>query len=115
MKRPRRNPVPASSAVRNRTRADVLTAARLREDFTGHPPRMRDVVKIEKPEYPSVLMVVGECDGVLYSTVRDGKLERYIHRFRQKSRPLLCVSPDGKSLYLLGGAYSFTDRGIVDA
>lgn len=112
-RRARRNPVPASSALGAR-RAQVLAAARLREDFTGHAPRMRDVVKIPKPEYPDAVLVVGECDGILYTTVRDGEVESYIHRFRKKSRPLLCASPDGKTLYLLGGAYSFTERGIVD-
>jgi hypothetical protein len=107
------NPVPASSAL-GPTRSQVLAAARLREDFTGHTPRMKDIVKMPKPRYPDAAMVVGELDGLLYTTVRDGKVESYIHRFRQRSRPLLCVSPDGKTLFMLGGAYSFTERGIVD-
>jgi hypothetical protein len=50
----------------------------------------------------------------MYSTVRDGRHENYVHRFGAKSRPLLAASSDGTQLYLLGGAYNFTERGIVD-
>jgi hypothetical protein len=57
---------------------------------------------------------VGELDGVLYTTVRDGVTEKYIHKFRKKSRPLLATSHDGKSLHILGGEYEFTERGIED-
>jgi len=50
----------------------------------------------------------------MYSTVRDGVLEKYIHKFHKRDCPLFVVAPDGKSLYLLGGVYNFTERGIVD-
>lgn len=95
-----------------RTAADLRRAAELYEAFTGHNARV--VAEIAKPVYPDAVLVVGKCDGILYTTVRDGKTERYIHEFKASSRPLFCVSPDGKSLILLGGAYRFTDRGIVD-
>jgi hypothetical protein len=95
-----------------RTARDLQRAAALYEDFTGH--RAKVVAKVKKPRYPDAVLVVGDCDGILYTTVRDGKVERYIHEFKKDSRPLFCVSPDGKTLILLGGAYSFTDRGIVD-
>lgn len=95
-----------------RTAADLRRAAALYEDFTGHVPEV--VAEIRKPRYPDAVLVVGDCDGILYTTVRDGRKERYIHEFKASSRPLFCVSPDGKTLYLLGGAFSFTDRGIVD-
>lgn len=95
-----------------RTAADLRRAAALYEAFTGHNARV--VAEIDKPVYPDAVLVVGKCDGVLYTTVRDGKLERYIHEFKARSRPLFCVSPDGNSLILLGGAYHFTERGIVD-
>jgi hypothetical protein len=97
----KRNPVPA-----------VERAARLYERFTGHKGQV--VARITKPRYPDAVTVIGECDGVLYTTVRDGEIESYIHRFKSKARPLLCVDQDGKTLYLLGGAYRFTDRGIID-
>lgn len=110
--RKRRNPVPPASSTRDSVKAAALRAARQFEDFTGHPGKT--IARIEKPVYPDAVSVIGECDGVLYTTVRDGEKEAYIHRFRKTSRPLLCVSPDGKTLYLLGGAYRFTERGIVD-
>lgn len=57
---------------------------------------------------------IGELDGVLYTTTRDGKKEPYIHEFKARSRPLLASSFDGQSLYILNGEYEFTDRGIED-
>ena len=67
------------------------------------------------PPLPKVAAVIGECDGVLYTTVRDGVTERYIHEFRKADKPLLCVSPDGRQILLVGGRYRFTEAGIVDA
>jgi hypothetical protein len=63
---------------------------------------------------PAVGVAIGEVDGILYSTIRDGVLEKYIHKFRKADRPLFVVSPDGRVLYLLGGRYGFTEAGIVD-
>jgi hypothetical protein len=97
---------------RNPVRDDVEEAARLFRRFTGHEPRYVDTVDAQP--MPKALTAIGKCDGILYSAVRDGKLERYIHEFSRKSRPTFAVSPDGKQLYLLGGAYNFTSRGIVD-
>jgi hypothetical protein len=99
---------PASRAAS----AEVQRAADLYHDFTGHTDLK--AVKIKAPTMPKAMLAIGHCDGVLYSTVRDGKAEKYIHRFRKDSRPLLTASPDGKQLFMLGGAYDFTERGIVD-
>jgi len=63
---------------------------------------------------PKTGLVVGDLDGVLYTTVRDGKTEHYQHDFKKGSRPLLAASSDGKSLHILGGEYEFTERGIED-
>lgn len=81
------------------------------QKFTGHNG---EIFSISAPEVPEVMLVVGECDGIMYTTVRDGKTEKYLHQFKKTSRPLLLASHDGKMLYLLGGAYDFTDSGIVD-
>ena len=120
------NPVrelPISKAERARIKAEVqagLTglgaqarkAAALYTDFTGH----EDVrlAKVRIPDMPRALLTVGKIDGIMYSTVRDGVAEKYIHKFKSSARPLFCVSPDGKQLFMLGGAYDFTERGIVD-
>jgi hypothetical protein len=107
------NPVPPSSRIQVRELygKEYDEAMRLFADFTGHEgePWAKARVKL-----PKAAMVIGRCDGVLYTTVRDGKTEKYIHRFKANSAPILCASPDGCQLFLFGGSFRFTDRGIVD-
>ena len=110
--------VPPSSRARyarkrNPARGDVARASDLFERFTGHDAEELGTVKVNP--LPKVAAVIGECDGVLYTTVRDGVQEKYIHEFAKRDRPLLCVSPDGKQILLVGGRYRFTEAGIVDA
>lgn len=92
--------------------ADVRGAARKYLDFTGHAPGVIGEVDIK---IPKAVAVIGTCDGILYTTVRDGKTERYIHEFKAADRPAFTVTPDGRGIFLVGGRYDFTDRGIVDA
>ena len=92
--------------------SQVSRAGRLYREFSGHEPDETEIVEI--PDMPKAVLVIGELEGVIYSTVRDDEHERYIHKFRAKSRPLLCASPDGDRLFIVGGAFEFTDRGIVD-
>jgi len=107
--------VPPSSRAGSRRKvgSNVARAKALFENFTGHEPQ--NPLKIRVPDLPKVVAVIGEMDGVLYTTVRDGVEESYIHEFKSKDKPLLCVSPDGRQILVIGGAYVFTDRGIVDA
>jgi hypothetical protein len=63
---------------------------------------------------PAVAVEIGDLGGVLYTTVRDGRTEKYVHKFRRDSRPVLAAGSDGKSLHVIGGEFEFTDRGIVD-
>lgn len=121
MKR-QRNPVPPSSRLRAKARAAATVrrdeqaefdrARRLYGDFSGH--EAEPLARVAWPKRPKVAFVVGYCDGILYSTVRDGEPEKYIHRFKKSDRPLLVVDPDGTQLILLGGAFKLTERGIVD-
>jgi hypothetical protein len=90
----------------------IGAAARLFEDFTGH--RAGRVRTLRVPDMDDTHLLIGEAEGIAYNTVRDGERESYVHEFRRGSRPLLTASHDGKRLYLLDGAYRFTDRGIVD-
>ncbi len=92
-------------------RARVAEAVDLFQRFRGDDPEWIDRIDIE---HPDVLLIVGHCDGVLYTTERDGQVEKYIHQFKKAARPLLCTSYDGQQLYLLGGDFTFTHRGIVD-
>lgn len=70
-------------------------------------------MKVTEPDVKTGL-VIGKLDGVLYTARRDGKDEKYIHRFKRKARPLLAASHDGQSLRILGGEFDFTEAGIVD-
>jgi len=67
-----------------------------------------------KLRVPKVGLEIGALDGVDYTTVRDGKTEKYRHTFKKSSRPTLVASHDGQSLHVLGGEYEFTERGIED-
>ena len=99
------NPVPPSS------KSKIASAAKLYEEFTGHDADFYQNVNVK---WPDVALQVGQCDGILYTTVRDGEVEKYIHRFKKSARPLLVASHDGKLLGLVGGNFEFTERGIVD-
>lgn len=99
----RSNPVPRGARVKQ--------AAQLFEDFTGHAADSMDKVVWRVPD---VAVQFGRLEGVMYSTVRDGRHEKYLHKFKQKSQPLLGASHDGKQLVIVGGRYQFTDAGIED-
>jgi hypothetical protein len=94
-----------------RHRRAVEKAADLYVQFRGENPEFINTVKMD---VPPVMLLIGECDGVLYTTRRDGHIEKYIHEFAKTARPLLCSSYDGQQLFLIGGRYNFTDAGIVD-
>ncbi len=109
--------VPPSSRARIRrapSRAsDARRAASLYERFSGHDCEV--VGEVQLPPHPRALAVIGPCDAISYTTVRDGRVEKYIHHFRAEDRPMLCTSPNGRQLYLVDGRYDFTELGIVDA
>jgi hypothetical protein len=94
-------------------RTKINAASKLYADFTGEDSEI--VGTYPFPKSPQVGVVIGECCGVAYETVRDGRVEKYLHEFAEKDRPLLVSSFDGKQLYILGGEYDFTENGIVDA
>ena len=99
------NPVSKSKYAR------IEDAKKLYKRFRGQNPE--EIIELNIPSV-KVASEIGTLDGVLYTTFRDGKTESYIHEFREKSKPILAVSCDGRQLIILGGKYKFTDRGIVD-
>lgn len=113
--------VPPSSRARQRRASmpsrdsQVRRAALLFEKFTGHEATADMTVRVKVPPWPKVCANIGDVDGIMYTTVRDGRVEKYIHQFKAADKPMFAVSPDGKQLLLIGGAYDFTERGIVDA
>lgn len=91
--------------------SSVKQAAELYRDFSGHTAEYFDSVDMN---WPKTVLTVGHCDGLMYETVRDGVKEHYIHKFKKSARPLLVASHDGAQLALIGGNFTFTERGIVD-
>lgn len=89
----------------------IKQAANLFRDFTGH---IADSYQKMDIQWPDVGMIVGECEGIAYNTVRDGNFERYYHEFKKSARPLLIAAHDGSVIGVVGGNYLFTDRGITD-
>lgn len=110
--------VPKSSRASNVNKRAVTIgssarkAADLYERFSGH--EADEGAKVRVPALPKVAVAIGDVDGILYTTVRDGVVEKYIHKFRSSDKPIFAVSPDGKQILLVGGKYDFTERGIVD-
>lgn len=95
------------------TEAQVRQAVERFTGFRGAAPG--EVSRVRVPDAPKVMLTIGECVGIMYRTHRGGRVDNYLHRFKKTSRPALACSSDGKTLYLLGGAYRVTDRGIEDA
>lgn len=91
---------------------DISKAERLFEAFTGHSSDNQ--YRLTGLQMPKVACVVGELDALLYTTMRDGKVERYTHTFNQRDKAILCASPDGRQILILGGHFRWTARGIVD-
>jgi hypothetical protein len=61
---------------------------------------------------PRAVAVMGYLEALMYFTTHGSKAVRYKHKFAPGSRPLLCT--DGRRVFVIGGRYHVTDRGIVD-
>lgn len=107
---------PSSRAGRQRapvsSNPQVQRAADLYERFSGH--EADEYARVTVPRPCKTAVAIGDVDGILYTTVRDGVVEKYIHKFHRNDRPIFAVSPDGKQILFVGGNYDFTERGIVD-
>lgn len=93
------------------TERKMKTGVELFEAFTGHEATHYDRVNL--PDM-SVCVQIGELDGIAYETVRDGKRQKYFHKFKKSARPVFAVTHDGGALVIVGGRFRFTERGIVD-
>lgn len=106
----KKNPAPRGGSS-GAPQEEIEAAARLREDFSGHKVTTARQVRLPAAK---VGLAIGPLLAVAYETTRDGKREKYLHEFRRGARPTLAASSDGRYLFVLGGAFRFTDRGIVD-
>ena len=93
------------------SRNSLGDAIALYEDFHDGPASGSEVVEIE---FPEMVFQVGTCDGILYTADRGDGPEEFIHEFEGDAKPMLCATPDGKQLLLIGGNFEFTERGIED-
>lgn len=86
--------------------------------YRGFRERQPTKAKVVKYKTPRVVMVLGHLESVCYRTThgKDATLEavRYEHKFSSGSRPLLCAGPGKNELYIVGGRYRVTERGITD-
>jgi hypothetical protein len=87
---------------------ELNQGVKLFRDFNSREPEYLD--KIEIPRY-DMLVFIGPCLAIEY-LADDGY--PYRHKFKKSAAPDLCTTPDGKQLVLVGGNFTFTERGITD-
>lgn len=90
----------------------VRKAAALYRNFREREPRVAKAVRIKLPR---AVAVMGHVDFVGYTTThKDGRAVHYKHKFARGCKPLLAAGPGRNQLYLIGGRFRVTARGIVD-
>jgi hypothetical protein len=89
----------------------VKKAKSLYESFREQPVGRARKVRIN---FPKAVAVMGYLEFVGYSTTHAGEAKLYKHKFAKGSRPLICAGPNDNQLYLVGGRFRVTGRGIVD-
>jgi len=90
---------------------DQEKATKLLQKFSGRSDFDHQIVNIELPETAAVM---GNLVGLIYEADKDDEVAQYIHEFDPASQPVLAVSPNGKQLFIVGGRFQVTSRGIVD-
>ncbi len=74
--------------------------------------RVDDAAIVELSPLPSAVWALGELARVEYDRIEDGEHVRRYHDF-EDDRPLLAVDQDDHRLWIVGGSYTVTNRGIV--
>lgn len=87
-------------------------AAQAFEDFTGAKAAKVHASRLDDRDVTGWKM--GPVVGIAYEAVRDGARKQYFHEFKKTARPDLVAREDGRKLYIDGGRYKVTDRGIED-
>jgi hypothetical protein len=72
------------------------------------------VGKYVTARYPSALARMGVCEFIGYMTTHGGRTALYVHHFAPGSRPALYAGTGRNKLFLMGGRFTVTDRGITD-
>ncbi len=89
----------------------IRGAKTLYERFREKPATRARAIKIK---YPKAVAIMGYCEFIGYSTTHGRSAKLYKHKFAKGSRPMLCAGPGRNQLYLIGGRFHVTERGIVD-
>lgn len=90
----------------------IARAKKAFEDFKGEKPSRMRVARL--PDRDVTGWEMGPMVGVAYEARRDGKTQQYFHEFKRSARPRLVAQDDGRKLYIEGGRYKVTERGIED-
>lgn len=93
------------------SKKDFRGAFKLHSDFRELPPKRAVKLNVRVPK---ALMSMGHVEAICYRTTHGRKTTLYKHDFAPGSRPLLAAGPKRNQLFILGGRYHVTDRGIVD-
>lgn len=88
------------------------SAIEMYEAFTGMVGDESMVIEVD--ELPHSATMIGRLHAVIYDTVRDGEEERYIHKFKNENAPILAIADSGDQILVIGGNYTFTEKGIED-
>jgi len=99
------------SATTYRPSAGLPSAWRTFEQFHCFQPRQIDRVPLTRV-IPKVLVQLGELRGLIYRSDRGqrGRSRTFVH-FLESPTALAC-DPSGRQLYIVGGNYRVTPRGI---
>lgn len=90
---------------------DERAAVELFRGFREREPERAQVIDLDIPD---ALMVMGYAEFIGYRTTHARQGALYRHDFASGSRPLLCAGAEPGQLFLIGGRFHVTERGIVD-
>ena len=96
--------------ARGKAEPEERTARALFRRWSGFPAAR--AFRSRCPRNPPVLVQLGRLKGVIYSSDKGegNRVRTYIHFM--ETPPLLASDPAGRQLYVIGGNYRVTERGI---
>lgn len=90
---------------------EISSAERLYRQFREAAPSSARRVRVR---IPKALARMGTCEFVGYLTTHKGKAALYVHYFAPGSRPGLYANTGRGQLFLIGGRFRVSERGITD-
>lgn len=90
---------------------DLHAAIKLYRAFREAIPHRARQVRVALPK---AVARVGTVEFIGYMTTHRGKVHLYVHDFSPGSRPALYAGTRRNQLYLFGGRFKVTARGITD-